>query len=215
MQKRDIIVIGTSAGGVEALRQLVASLTAGLSAAIFVVMHFPANSRSWLPELLSRSGPLPAKHPLSGEPIQPGHIYVAPPDHHLFLEEGKIQLLRGPKENNVRPAIDPLFRSAGSRVIGVILTGMLDDGTAGLLAVKMRGGLALIQDPGEAAYPQMPESAKRYVQIDYALPLSELGPTLVRLCQNSTLKKGKTVMSHSTDHESELVRQDITALEAG
>src|SRR5437763_2217226 len=154
MPGHDIIVIGASAGGVEALVKLVGSLPADLPAAIFLVLHIPAQSPSLLPDILNRAGPLHALHPVDGQAIQYGHIYVAPPDHHLIVEEGVVRIIRGPKENRHRPAIDPLFRSAartyGTRVVGVILTGSMDDGTAGLLAIKRRGGEAIASDPGDA-----------------------------------------------------------------
>ncbi|MGH2493689.1 MAG: chemotaxis protein CheB [Ktedonobacteraceae bacterium] len=146
MPGHDVIVVRASAGGIEALARLAGSLPADLPAAIFLVLHIPAQSPSLLPEILNRAGPLQATHPADGETIQHGHIYVAPPDHHLLIEEGIVRIVRGPKENRHRPAVDPLFRSAartyGTRVVGVILTGSLDDGTAGLLAIKRRGGMA-------------------------------------------------------------------------
>lgn len=146
----DIIVVGASAGGVETLAEMVSRLPADLPAAVFIVLHVPPYGTSVLPSILSRRGPLPAYHPADGEQIRPGRIYVAPPDHHLIIQQDKVRLTRGPAENRHRPAIDTLFRSAarfyGPRVAGVVLTGTLDDGTAGLLAVKMRGGSALAQD---------------------------------------------------------------------
>src|SRR5438105_2867674 len=139
MAGHDVIVIGASAGGVEVLREVVRGLPAGLPATVFVVVHLPSGATSVLPELLSRAGPLLAAHARDGEPSHPGHIYVAPPDHHLTLEDGVMRVARGPRENRMRPAIDPLFRSAarvyGRRVVGVILSGALHDGVAGLMAV--------------------------------------------------------------------------------
>src|SRR5438132_5971945 len=136
MAARDIVVIGASAGGVEALKHLVRGLSPDIRASFFVVLHFPPFEKSHLPEILSRVGVFPALHPKNGDSIQPGHIYVAPPDQHLLINDGRIELWRGPKENYTRPAVNPLFRTAaetyGRRVIGVILTGVLDDGTAGL-----------------------------------------------------------------------------------
>ena len=153
MQGHDIIVIGASAGGVEALSVLVSLLPPDLDAAVFITLHVPAHSVSVLPRILARRGGLPALHPRNGEPIQTGRIYVAPPDYHLLMRDGQIQLTRGPRENGHRPAIDPMFRSAalayGSRVTGVILSGALSDGAAGLESVKMRGGVAIAQDPEE------------------------------------------------------------------
>ena len=157
---RDIIVIGASAGGIEAMQVLAAALPADLSASIFVVLHTAAYSENVLPRLLERAGPLPASNARDWEEIRPGHIYVAPADYHLILEpSGYTRITRGPKENRFRPAVDPLFRSAaaafGPRVIGVVLTGWLDDGTAGLWAIKERGGTAIVQRP-EDAHPPCP-----------------------------------------------------------
>ncbi len=158
LQKRDIIVVGASAGGVEALKALVAPLPADLPAAVFVVQHIPPWYQSRLPEILSRAGNLPAAHAVHNQTIEMGNIYVAPPDAHLLLEaEGKIAIWHGPSENRFRPAINPLFRSAGSiygkRVTGVVLTGLLGDGAAGLWWIKRYGGVAAVQDPLEALYP--------------------------------------------------------------
>src|SRR5262245_58263733 len=140
MPGHDIILIGTSAGGVEALIALAHELPANLPAAVFIVLHIPAQSPSMMPNILGRAGRLPAVQPVDGAPIEPGRIYIAPPDDHMLLEHGRIRIMHGPRENRHRPAVDPLFRSAarvyGPRAIGVILTGTLDDGTAGLLAIK-------------------------------------------------------------------------------
>lgn len=185
MARHDIIVIGASAGGVHALVTLVGSFPQKLPAAIFVVLHIPAKSRSILPDILSRAGPLKAVEAVDCMDIEHHCIYVVHPDHHLLIERGRVRVLRGPKENRHRPAVDPLFRSAaqvyGSRVVGVILTGALNDGTAGLLAVKRSGGIAVVQDPEEALYSSMPLSALANVEVDYRLPLSSIGPLLVNL----------------------------------
>ncbi len=179
-----IVVIGASAGGVGAVRSLAAALPADLPAAVFVVLHIGAH-RSELPWLLNRAGPLPACHPGDGDPIRPGHIYVAPPDHHMLVEPGRVRLSRGPRENWARPAVDPLFRSAalayGPDVTGVILTGGLNDGTAGLLEVGQRGGTTIVQDPDDAADPAMPRSALRHVAVDHCLPLREIPALLAAL----------------------------------
>ena len=176
-----IVVIGASAGGVEAIRSLTAALPGDFAAAVFVVLHIGAH-KSELPWLLNQTGPLQACHPGDGDPIHAGHIYVAPPDHHLLVEPGCMRLTRGPRENWARPAVDPLFRSAarayGSGVIGIILTGGLNDGTAGLFEVKQHGGTTVVQDPGDAADPSMPRSALKHVAVDHCLPLARI-PTLL------------------------------------
>jgi two-component system, chemotaxis family, protein-glutamate methylesterase/glutaminase len=182
-------VIGASAGGVEALTTLVAGLPGNLRAALFLVMHLSATRPSALPQILSRWGPLPACHATEGMRIKQGKIYVAPPDHHLLLEPGSVHLGSGPKERHVRPAVDVLFRSAanayGSRVVGVVLTGMDHDGTAVLQAVQQQGGVTVVQDPTEAAWPSMPRSALEQVAVDYVLPLAQLAPLLISLAEPS------------------------------
>jgi two-component system, chemotaxis family, protein-glutamate methylesterase/glutaminase len=194
---RDIIVMGASAGGLPAFNRIIKKLPHDLNAAVFIVWHVSPYSTSLLPDILSRSGKLEAKHPADGESIQKGKIYVAPPDRHLLLEAGRIRLAKGPKENRFRPAVDPLFRSAayayGARVVGVVLTGALDDGTAGLWAIKDRGGIAVVQDPAEAEQPSMPSSALNNVQIDYCLPISEIPPLLVTLTQQTVEQAGPPV----------------------
>jgi two-component system chemotaxis response regulator CheB len=189
MPDHGIVVVGASAGGVEALADLAASLPGDLPAAVFVVLHLPATGTSALPEILSRHGPLPAGHVRDGEPIQPGRIYVAPPDHHVLLRTGHVHLSRGPRENGHRPAIDPLFRSAAreyaTRVVGVVLSGALDDGTGGLLAIKSRGGIAVVQDPADALYPGMPGNALQHAEVDHVLPAAAMGELLARLIADS------------------------------
>jgi two-component system chemotaxis response regulator CheB len=185
MPDHGIVVVGASAGGVEALAELAASLPDDLAAAVFVVLHLPATGTSALPEILRRNGPLPAAHVNDGEPIRPGRIYVAPPDHHVLVRTGHVHLSRGPRENGHRPAIDPLFRSAAreyaTEVIGVVLSGALDDGTAGLLAIKSRGGVAVVQKPTDALYPGMPGNALEHVQVDHVLAAASMGKLLARL----------------------------------
>ena len=187
MPNRDIIVMGASAGGLSAFNRIIKQLPEQLNAAVFIVWHISPNSPSILPQILNRAGKLKAKHPADGESIEMGKIYVAPPDHHLLLEVGRMRLTKGPKENRFRPAIDPLFRSAAyaykSRVAGVVLSGALDDGTAGLWAIKDRGGIAVVQDPAEAEQASMPASALANVQVDHCLPVSEIPPLLVTLSQ--------------------------------
>src|SRR5256885_4553560 len=178
MPGHDIVVVGTSAGGVEALATLVSTLPPRLPAAIFVVLHISAHSPSFVPDILDRSGLLETVQASDGMEIKHGRIYVAPPDHHMLVGHGNVRVVRGPKENRHRPAVDPLFRSAalayGPRVVGVILTGALDDGTAGLRAVKRCGGLAVVQDPRDALFPSMPQSALQHVRVDHCLSVGEI-----------------------------------------
>jgi two-component system, chemotaxis family, protein-glutamate methylesterase/glutaminase len=189
----DLIVIGGSAGAVEALSALAAGLPPDLPAAVCVVVHQPPYAHSRLAEILDRSGPLPAANARDGAPLLPGTIHVAVPDRHLLVVPGApggagmLRLAHGPRENRSRPAIDPLFRSAalayGPRVIAVVVSGALDDGTAGLWAVRDRGGLAVVQDPGSAGVSSMPESALREVGADHVAAAAELGPLLGRLAR--------------------------------
>src|SRR3982750_3657394 len=194
MPGHDIIVMGASAGGVEALSQLVRTLPEDLPAAVFVVLPVRAPATSGLRHTLSRNGPLAATHPADGEAIEPGRIYVARSDRHLIIHPERIRLSLGPRENGHRPAVDPLFRSAarsyGRRVVGVILSGTLDDGTAGLAAVKMRGGLSIVQDPDDALYTGMPRSAIEHVAVDHVVPLSQIAPILTRLAHESVPEEG-------------------------
>ncbi len=184
MDVRAIVVIGASEGGVQALRDLVGALPKNFPAAVFVVMHIGAR-RSELAVLLDRTGPLAATHAADGDLIEGGHIHVAPPDHHMVIAEGAVRLTKGPRENFARPSIDPLFRSAaqayGSAVIGVILTGGLSDGTAGLYEIKQRGGATVVQDPSDAINPSMPRSALSSVEIDHCVPLAKMARLIVRL----------------------------------
>ena len=182
-----IVVIGASAGGVSAIRQLVAALPADYAGAIFFVIHLSAESPTVLPEILQRMGPLPVAWAEDGMPIERGRIVVAPRDCHMLLEADRVTVVRGPRENRHRPAIDPLFRSAawafGPRVIGVVLTGSLDDGTAGLWAIKSCGGTTVVQDPGDAQYPDMPSNALMHNRIDHRVTLAQMAPLLVDLAR--------------------------------
>ena len=182
-----------------------------------IVLHLPTHATSVLPNILKRAGKLPTCHPQDNQEISPGCIYIAPPDYHLLVKPGYLSLVRGPRENNHRPAIDPLFRSAarayGKRVIGVVLTGVLDDGTAGLQAVKMRGGVAIVQSPDDAVYPGMPRSAVENVEnIDYILPLSEIPAVLVELANNSIEAEAEQPVSHEMEIETDLVDMDVETL---
>lgn len=189
MAKHDIIVIGASAGGVYALKELAASLPPDFKAAIFIVQHLSSTAPSFLPKILSSVGPLKAEHPADGDPIRFGHIYIAPPDHHLLIESDRILVKRGPKENRFRPSIDALFRSAayscGTRVIGVVLTGLLDDGTSGMWSIKRLGGIGIIQDPDDAMYPSMPNSVLEYVEVDHRVSIAGLAPLLCQLTEKT------------------------------
>jgi two-component system chemotaxis response regulator CheB len=180
--QRDIVVIGASAGGVEALSAVVAGLPVELAASVFVVLHVLPGGVSVLPKILARAGQLPVSAGVDAERIERGRIYVAPPDHHMLIADERVMLTRGPRENGHRPAVDPLFRSAargyGRRVIGVVLSGALDDGTAGLRMISELGGLAMVQDPTEALYPGMPGSALDHVPTARALPLADIAPAI-------------------------------------
>jgi two-component system chemotaxis response regulator CheB len=182
--RRNIVVIGASAGGVSALQRVAADLPPLFPAAVLIVLHVGANP-SLLPKLLAAAGPNSASHAQDGEKLRIGHLAVAPPDYHLLLNEGYLGIERGPKENFARPAIDPLFRSAalsyGPRVIGVVLTGNLDDGTAGLNAIKECGGLTIVEDPSTAFAPSMPASALEHVEVDYRVSIESMGRTLAKL----------------------------------
>jgi two-component system chemotaxis response regulator CheB len=179
-----VVVVGASAGGVHALIQISETLPAAFPAPVCIVQHIGGNP-SLLPDLLRFRGNNPALHPEDGQALAAGTLYLAPPDRHLLVEGDKVRLTHGPRENHARPAIDPLFRSAalafGARVIGVVLTGQMDDGSAGLKAIKECGGLAIVQDPASAAEPEMPKSALASVDVDHCVALEEIGPLLTRV----------------------------------
>lgn len=228
---RDILLLGASAGGVHALSEVVGSLPPDLPAAVFVVLHISPYGRSAMPAILTRAGALPAVHPQDGDPIAPGRVYVAPPDHHIVLERDRIRVSRGPTENGQRPAVDVLFRTAaeafGRRVIAVVLTGTLDDGTAGMAVVKRRRGLAVVQDPEEADYPGMPLSAVRNVAVDHVLSLRDIPELLVTLVREPLAgepelsapeeeRNMKDEVEHGKDRaEGEGVPSDLTCPECG
>ena len=213
MPNHDIIVIGGSAGGIQALRELVSGLPPDLPATLFVVVHVQPYAVSRLPEILSRAGSLPATHASDGELVQRGRIYVAPPDRHLLVRQGRITLSRGPRENHSRPAIDPLFRSAarayGSRVIGVVLSGALYDGSIGLLVVKTRGGIAIVQDPREAVIDSMPRSALKLVDADYVLAAADIASVLNEWVVRSSLEQGGEPVTDRDERLQSVMKQDF------
>lgn len=221
MDTRDIIVIGASAGGFGVLRQLVADLPADLPAALFIVWHMPADSQGVLPDVLNQARTLPAAHAIDGEPIVPGRIYVAPPDRHLLVERGRVRVTKGPREHRFRPAVDPLFRSAayayGPRVVGVVLSGSLDDGAAGLRVVKRRGGTAVVQDPHDAEVAAMPLNASRAVSVDYVVPAAGLAALLARLSHEPVAGLREGTMDDNDEQTSIEIQiaADNNALEAG
>jgi two-component system chemotaxis response regulator CheB len=184
-----LIVIGASAGGIEALTRLIRGIRPDISAPILVVLH--VGEQSMLPAILERRGRLPVAHALDGESLRPGRIYVALPGHHLLVDSSRLRLTHGPRENGHRPAIDPLFRSAArawrDRVIGVLLSGQLDDGVAGLFAIRARGGITVVQDPKDAFAPSMPQNALRLVDVNYCLPAADIGPLLMELVNGGTM----------------------------
>ncbi len=192
--RRDVIVIGASAGGLEALRLVLDAWPGRLAASVFVVIHAPGGAPHLLAPILERASGIPAGYPADGETVARGHIYVAPPDHHLILESGRMRVTRGPKENGFRPAIDPLFRTAaaayGNRVIGVLLSGGLNDGTLGMAAIKKAGGITIAQSPDEAVVPAMPESAIEYVGVHHVLRAAGIRSYLL----NQTRGLGHTAM---------------------
>jgi two-component system chemotaxis response regulator CheB len=212
VQTPPLVVIGTSSGGIEALRELTAALPADFPASIAIVMHTSPQSPGVVHEILSRSGPLPAVSPRTRERLKPGTIYVAPPDHHLVVEPGHLRLTKGPKENRFRPAIDPLFRSAaqvyGPLAIGVILTGNLDDGTAGLWTLKQLGGTAIVQDPEGAMFPSMPQSAIAFVKVDHIVPLEDIAPLLVRLTTAPAMPAAPAPLPHPVEVEVNIAKEE-------
>jgi two-component system, chemotaxis family, protein-glutamate methylesterase/glutaminase len=185
MTTKRVVVIGGSSGALDVVRSVAAQLPAGLPAAVCVVLHTAPGSPGVLPSIIGKTTPLPTSAAETGMRLDNGRIYVAPPDHHLVIEPGRLRITRGPRENCFRPAIDPLFRSAaqvyGPGAIGVILSGDLDDGTAGLWALRQMGGVAIVQDPAEALFPSMPSSAIRHVAADHVVASARIAPLLERL----------------------------------
>ena len=215
---KHMVVVGASSGGIEALRELIRGLPEDFAAAVCVVLHTSPQAPGILDAILSRAGVLPAHNARDRERLRAGRIYVAPPDCHLLVEPGRVRVTKGPRENRFRPAIDPLFRSAaqvyGPGVIGVILTGNLDDGTAGLWAIKQLGGTSVVQDPDDALFPAMPQNALRHVRVDYSLPLVEIPPLLVRLTSETPVAAAETTVSESIEIEVKIA-MEANPLDAG
>jgi two-component system, chemotaxis family, protein-glutamate methylesterase/glutaminase len=223
MHGHKIIVIGASSGGVEALTELFQKFQPTINAAILVVLHLSPNARSRLPDILSRRSLIPVKQAKNHEKIVIGHAYIAPPDQHMLVFDDTIYLSFGPEINHTRPAIDPLFESAaasfGAEVIGVILSGALYDGTKGLMGIKKAGGIAVVQDPQEASYPDMPESAIQFAPVDYILPVREISSLLNSLAEPPATGKGESQMSQPTpgfdEDETSFIKKDIESYEKG
>jgi two-component system chemotaxis response regulator CheB len=196
--------------------QIVRGLPADFAAPICIVLHIPADSPSLLAQILARHGVLPAKHAEDGDTLEPGHIYVAPPDRHLLVtRHGTARVARGPRENRHRPAVDPLFRSAAlayaNRAIAIVLSGALDDGTAGLLAVKQRGGMTIVQDPLDAMYPSMPQNAIQHVEIDHCIPVARLAVLLTHVVAEDP-PPAVAEISHNLVLETRMAELDAEAL---
>jgi two-component system chemotaxis response regulator CheB len=209
MTQRDVVVVAASAGGIEALREMLAGVPSGYPGVVLVVLHIPPGGGQALPHILERAGALPASTAVDGESLRGGRIYVCAPDHHLLLGDGRVLVRLGPKENGHRPAADPLFRSAaryyGPRVVGVVLSGTLSDGTAGLQAVRSQGGIAVVQDPDDAMYPGMPTSAIEEVGADHVLSAREIGPLLAALVEDE--------VEHERHEPSETMRKEVALME--
>ena len=217
-----IIVIGASTGGLEAFKKIIKELPSDFSPPIFIVWHMSPDASSILPQVLNTVTTICSAHGYDNEEIKANRIYIASPDHHLLIQDGKMRVTRGPKENRFRPAIDPLFRSAayayGNRVVGVILSGALDDGTSGLSTVKYYGGVAIVQDPADAEVPSMPKNALREVSVDYCVPASQVGQLLVRLSKEPPPQNTNVIMGVQTKKglgvtaEDEVFKKDFLRL---
>jgi two-component system, chemotaxis family, protein-glutamate methylesterase/glutaminase len=218
LQHTKIVVIGASAGGIEALNELVRGFPPDFGAPILVVLHIPPDSPNLLPKILARAGTVRTKAAEDGERAENGVLYVAAPDRHLIVEaDGTLRTPRGPRENRSRPSVDPLFRSAalayGPHAVGVILTGTLDDGTAGLLAIQRRGGITIVQDPDDAAYPGMPQSAIAHVNVDYVLPLRNIAAQLqASISQELRIVRGSNREMKQMELENKISLMDSKAL---
>ena len=213
-----VVVVGTSAGGLSALIKLISQFQDEFAAPVLVVQHISADATgNVLLEALNNNSKLKCSHAVNGAELQPGHLYLAPSDHHLMItKDGKALVTKGAQENRSRPAIDPLFRSAGvafgSRAIGILLTGYLDDGTAGMEVIKRCGGICIVQDPEDAEYPDMPQNALNQVDVDYCLPIAEMGGLLYQLLSKDP---GKSVaVPKDIQIESEIATRVLSDLPA-
>jgi two-component system chemotaxis response regulator CheB len=212
-QHHDVVVVGASAGGVEALRVLMAALPAYLPASVLVVLHMPSGGTSALLVILARAGRLPVQPAAHGTPLRHGHVYAAVPDHHLLVVDDVMALSKGPTENGHRPAVDALFRSAaravGPRTIGVVLSGTLDDGTAGLMSIVARGGAAVVQEPADAIYAGMPESALREVPSAHVAPAAELAEVISKLAREQVDDLSPVAMSPVEQFEADIAQHGL------
>ena len=217
MPAKRIVVIGASSGGIEALRVIADALPEEFAAPVCVVLHMAPDSPGTLVSVLNSAGRVRARTAESGMRLENGCVYLAQPDHHLIVEPGVLRLTKGPRENRFRPAIDPLFRSAaqvyGPAAIGVVLTGSLDDGTAGLWAIKQLGGIGIVQDPSDALFPSMPLNATRHVNVDYSVPLVDIVPLLVKLLHRA-VEREPVRIPESLEVEMRIAR-DLNAIDAG
>lgn len=216
--RRDLVVVGASAGGVEALREMLRTLPADLPAAVLVVLHMPTSARSALPSILDRVCDLPVRAAVDGDRLEPGTVLVAVPDRHLMIADGHVVLARGPRENGHRPAVDVLFRSAaragGRRVVAVVLSGALDDGTAGMIAVRARGGVGVVQSPDDALYPSMPQHAAEVGGAEHVVPAERMGALLADLLAEDVGQVPEPRPSALTETETAMAELDRDALDA-
>jgi two-component system chemotaxis response regulator CheB len=204
MPQHNIVVIGASAGGLPALTSIIEGLPANLPASVLIAMHSSSNGQGVLPQVLARISTLPVAFATDGEVLVAGRIYIARPDFHLIVGPTSLALVHGPRENGFRPAIDPMFRTAareyGRRVIGIVLSGALSDGTYGLSVIKQYGGTAVAQSPKDAIIPSMPQSAIQHVDVDYVLPAAEIASLIVRLSQ-APARKNRSNMPRANEPE--------------
>jgi two-component system chemotaxis response regulator CheB len=219
MPSRDVVVIGASAGGLQAISAIVAALPASLPACLLVVVHSSPHGGSLLPEILQRVSALPVAFAAEGQRVRHGRVYLAAADRHLLIDGRKLTLGRGPRENGFRPAIDPLFRTAarefGPRVIGVVLSGGLGDGAYGLNAIKKAGGVAVVQDPQEAIIGGMPLSAMRQVDVDHVLPAADIGRIIEHLVCDVDHEGGSPMSARAPDPDPQLAGlTDVTDMTA-